>query len=54
MTRAEIQHRNYKGMGNKHSAKTEEGMVVGEGFLEEVTFSPVPEMKRYLSAKSRG
>lgn len=30
----------------------QEGMVVREGFLEEVTFSPVPEMKRHLSAKS--
>lgn len=53
MTSARIQYRSYEGIGRKHPAKTEEGVVVREGFLEEVTFRPVPEMKKCLFAKSQ-
>lgn len=52
MTRAGIMYRNHEGTQRRRLGKTEEGMVVRKGFLEEVAFRPVLAVKRCLLATS--
>lgn len=51
VTSAGVMYQSYEGTWKKHLAKSEEGMLGREGFLEKMTLRPQSEMKKYLLAK---